>query len=344
MSNVIPEPLDVNTPDGFSAALAAKLGGDPNAPVPGPSGSDPTAPAPAAPAVAPAPPAVGDDDFMEVADEWVPLLERYGGDINEVFKALNEAQSTIGRQGNDLGKENADLRRRIEALESGGRPAQAVPLGIITPELEQQLEASFEDHQNPSALMYQIVSAYPGDTNIYEAAIKAWGQTDPFSALRYDQMYRAELEKITSPVVADSTIQDIKQERNLMAAGEAAAVKYPDWATLETVIDKAYARVDASVRSMIVSDDAAQRAAGMDILVQYARVDKAALDAAPASATDPLAASRVAAQVATGSQSGTVGTPDEAAERVKQFKETTFGVPSTSIAAELARQSESHRT
>lgn len=119
----------------------------------------------------------GDLEF-ELEPEVLSILEKYDGDLNKALRALNESQSMIGRQGNELG----DLRQQLTELAGLIQQNQVNPLAYAP--YRNSLD------EDPSALVMEVLdrTAQTGqfDQATYEAAIAAWGEEDPFGAARLD--------------------------------------------------------------------------------------------------------------------------------------------------------------
>lgn len=116
--------------------------------------------------------------YLELDDATQALIDsKYGGDINKALAALPEAQSTIGRQGNEMGA----LRQELEAFRAQLQAdfAAAQPYA--------QWPDEFADTSEQAAALRVIAEqAFDRrDARMFEQALGAWSEADPVSAGLY---------------------------------------------------------------------------------------------------------------------------------------------------------------
>ncbi len=93
------------------------------------------------------------------------LLEKYDGDVDKALVAAAEAQSLVGRQGQEVG----ELRRQLEAVQQSLQQPR-----YDASALAQLIE---DDPAKATTLAYQA-----GDTATAAMALEAWKEADPFAA------------------------------------------------------------------------------------------------------------------------------------------------------------------
>lgn len=116
--------------------------------------------------------------YLELDDATQALIDsKYGGDINKALAALPEAQSTIGRQGNEMGA----LRQELEAFRAQLQAdfAAAQPYA--------QWPDEFADTSEQAAALRVIAEqAFDRrDAQTFDQALRAWSEADPVSAGLY---------------------------------------------------------------------------------------------------------------------------------------------------------------
>lgn len=104
------------------------------------------------------------DIVLELTPELESLLEKYDGDLGKALTALQDSQSLIGRQGNELG----DVRKELEALrlQLENQPVQQP----WTP-YENDLD------ENPQGLVMEALDR--GDGVTMTKALRAWASLGP---------------------------------------------------------------------------------------------------------------------------------------------------------------------
>ncbi len=108
-----------------------------------------------------------------------PFFTKYGGDPEAALKALEESQSMIGRQGQELG-ELRRLQERQDLLEQQLKQQQEVQ----QPESNNIDWGALIEHDPAQAA--QMAYQY-ADAGALQAAVDAWGEEDPFQAAMFAQ-------------------------------------------------------------------------------------------------------------------------------------------------------------
>lgn len=116
--------------------------------------------------------------YLELDDDTQALIDnKYGGDVNKALAALVPAQSTIGRQGNELG----ELRKQIEDGLNGIRRdlVAAQPYPDLPDEFAEPSEA---------ALQYRAIAELAfqrEDVDTFGSIVDAWIEVDPLGGNTY---------------------------------------------------------------------------------------------------------------------------------------------------------------
>lgn len=178
---------DVNTDDGFAAALEGMGlppdGGDPDAAEPNEGDS------PAGDAGTEQP--GGDTSEESVDPEVAAFLAKYGGDEKAALKAAVEAQSVIGRQGQELGQlrtEQAKLQGQVEALLA--QPRQSGP--VLSNEQITEVATSRVEELGYTAAAAEAanVGHSTGDERAYKSIMEQWMIEDPAAAMDFNTDFR----------------------------------------------------------------------------------------------------------------------------------------------------------
>lgn len=209
-------------PDEFDEALAAKLAAfdseeEPETPAEETVEEEPEAPEEAA-----------EEQARDDQGRFLPkfndpdvksYVEKFGGDINQALRSAVEAQSLIGRQGQELG-ELRSLRQEIDALrQQVSQPTSAVPSNA-----QDLLE------EDPGVLAQWAFEHDRAD--IYEQAMDAWFDLQPRQAARFEQSImlgeierrmESRIQPIAEPIAEQSTAREV------VAAQKALGSKYPDF-------------------------------------------------------------------------------------------------------------------
>jgi hypothetical protein len=172
--------------------------------------------------------------YLELSDEAQRLVdEKYGGDINKALEALPNAQSTIGRQGGELG----DLRRELAEFRA------SVERGQVLSQPYPDLPDEFADPQE-AGMQYRLIAEQAfarEDVDTFSSIVDAWVEVDPLSANTYRDLKILQLQTAlqqTAPAAPQGNPQDI------VNAGVAKVKEeYPQMATPEF-----QAELDAEIR------------------------------------------------------------------------------------------------
>ena len=197
------------------------------------------------------------DIVLETDDEAIlSLLEKYDGDVIAALKGATEAQSTIGRQGNEL----AELRRLAETVEQMRDQMNRPQFHGYTQNVD----------DNPAGLVQEVLqrAAITGefDEQTYETAIQAWGEEDPLSAARLDARVAMARE------VADQAVAAPQEEASSFESEmQALKVKYPDIATHLPAIQEMAAERPLMAQALQPGGDPRTRAQALEDLYMLAR-------------------------------------------------------------------------
>jgi len=357
-------PQDVNSQTGFEAALAAR-GLGPMAPLE-PEGEDPDRFAPtvedlpgdeAPEAEAPAPEA-GEVEPQEPEQDpaVAAFLAQHEGDAEAaLLAALQErdnAQSLIGRQGNELGDLRDTVARLEGRLDEQQAYAQQGPLPEpVSDELTASLETMFEE-QGPANAMNWLAENRP---DLIETGINVWSEQDPFSAGRFAARYdnflleeEAMAAQAEEPQQQGDPILDQMRAREQFsmlteAARQQLNVDDASWPTVREHVVPAFNDEATSplIKNAIISPDPGTQLEGMKAIVQLAQgravqAQSAAQQAADAAAAQEAEQRKLAATVTSGSLRPAVpeGKSLEemtSEERISLFKQSLLAPPSTSV-------------
>ncbi len=116
-----------------------------------------------------------DGIVIELDDDLQAILEKYDGDFGKALRALNESQSMIGRQGNELGDLRRELQEMRQAMQQGFQQAPQQPqyVGPYTNSID----------EDPRGLVMEALER--GDGVTMEKALRAWGDYEPFEAATF---------------------------------------------------------------------------------------------------------------------------------------------------------------
>lgn len=137
-------------------------------------------------------------------------IEKFGGDISQALRSAVEAQSLIGRQGQELGELRA-LRQEMEAIRQQISSTPAAPAAL--PSNTQEL---LED--DPGTLAQWAFEN--GRQDVYDQAMDAWFELAPRQASRFEQavlmgemqrQMESRIEPIATPLAEQSAAREIVQ-------------------------------------------------------------------------------------------------------------------------------------
>lgn len=365
-----PPEENVNSDAGFEAAIARKAGTTDQLEEHGSSavstsvkdGLEVGPPAPFAPAVADT--GEGEEDTptgdapaggtAQVENpELAALIEKNGGDPVAALAELNErftnAQSLIGRQGNDLGQlrnEMAELRGMIAEQRASATAPQAVVASA------DDVAEWVTDQGGASVALW---AAQQGDDALVERVIKEWAKQaelegeSTFEALAFRQDWkeyqREQRAAATAPAPVanepDPWVQSKKQQEQFGGVLETLQQESSDWEQFSPHLMAALEKLPAPVLAMISSPNPAESLEGARIAADKARIIAGTVTAAGGLATqaanDAATARKTAAQVTTGSlrPAVTEQTPlneeEASAKRVAAFKAALLSTETTSV-------------
>lgn len=215
-----------------------------------------------------------DELIFELDDpDVLGYLDKYDGDVAKALKAATEAQSLIGRQGEELGntrKENESLQEvvaQLKALEDRLQ-YQSVPYRN-------------DSDDNPQGLIQEVLerASQTGhfDDATYEAAIQSWGLEDPFGAARFDAQVAVARQQ------AEAAVQEPPATGPDALAGEIEAFKgrHPDYQQMLPAIQELAAQRPLLGRSLY-EGSAQERAQALQDLYDLAKSRTAASDTSTA--------------------------------------------------------------
>ena len=282
------------------------------------------------------------------------LLEQHGGDPEAALEALiterENAQSLIGRQGNQLGELRSELdqlKGYVEAL--GSQPEPRADLPLVNDDIVEGLE-SLQEQRGTRGMMDWVIENRP---DLIETAEQVWAAEDPVMAAGFRarrEAFQILGEREQAPAqVSDPVIESMRAERALGNTIDQAradlGISEQDWPAVRDHITAVFEdeNTPSLIKNAVVSTDPEQQLEGMKNLMQVARSRAAAAataDAttqATAAAAEQAADRKKAATVVTGAlrPSGVAQpAPGEqtSEERKSAFKEALLKTEVTSVA------------
>lgn len=164
----------------------------------------------------------GDDELtVEMSPEVQSYLDKYDGDLSKALRAAAEAQSLIGRQGNELG----DVRRELDELrevvqyQEFQRTSQPQPYQTYLPDPEEAEEEEMAAAY--ASLAHEALDR--SDAETLQRSVEAWKDYDPFGASVFvsqlqAHVYERALHEATATRGPDELAQGMEQLKE----------KYPD--------------------------------------------------------------------------------------------------------------------
>lgn len=286
--------------------------------------------------------------------ELASLLERHEGDVNAALAAAlqerREAQSLIGRQGNELGQERQarqELAERLARLEGRleAQPQAAAPQ-IVDERTAEYIDNLIADKGGHAALQWAIGQQNP---QLIEATIDSWLLEDPAEAtpikVRYEvnkALYERDREQgQQDKPQPDQFVEQLRAERQMHSAMETVrkSMNETEWGVVRehlvpTLEDDSTSEL---VKDAVVSQDQDTQIKGIKALVQIARGRAVAAATSQATQTRQaeVKAQKLAAQVATGSQRPVAqrqpGDEMSTEERIKRFHDLLMSTETTSV-------------
>jgi hypothetical protein len=283
------------------------------APAEEPEGEEPEATPEAEPEVEPEPepepepeaPAA-EVDYIELAPETEEYLAKYGGDVNEALKAAANAQSLIGRQGNELGEVRQELNELREALMQQQQYQAPQPYRTILPDPEEadeeELIAAY------SSIAHEAIER--ADAATLQQAVEAWGELQPFQASQF--LSRLQQQAYVNELAA---LQAQDTGNALAAQMEELQQRHPDLASRVEEIGQEAQRSPALGRLLREDVDPATRANALEELYlrvanrQTSETSQQALRRVAVKQSEEARRARQGAQVASSGR-GSVAEPD----------------------------------
>lgn len=156
--------------------------------------------------------------FLDLTPETELLLDKYGGDLNKALQALNESQSLIGRQGNELG----DIRRELEAMRSDMQTRASQPA------LQWPDEDDLPEEAVPKLRRIAEAAFTNADAATFDNALSQWGEFDELGVETYKML------KATQVLALQQQDQtQTRDEPTLEAGVDSLVAKYPQLQTTE---------------------------------------------------------------------------------------------------------------
>ena len=293
----------------------------------------------------------GTTDEGEPEDELSPevesLLEKHGGDaeaaLAEAIQRHKNAESLIGRQGNDLGK----LREEIAELRGEVRAQRELAPTAATqeqpPMSNEELEELVAEHGGQQVALW-AVNERP---DLYERVHRIWRVDEPDEATDFRLEYklhqqRLELQKAQAPagVQQDEWVVAQKQQAAINSSLATFASEAADWDTIAPHMTAALEQVPDVIAQMVASEDPQVRLDGISIVADKARILSVGKAQATAKTKELATARKKSATVASGSLrpvSPAAGSEEEitSEERQRRFKEELLKTQTTSVSEGL---------
>lgn len=161
--------------------------------------------------------------YLDLDEETQSLIDqKYGGDLNEFIRAAREAQSIIGRQGNEMGAQRTELEAYKEELRQ--LRAQLIEdFAALQPYPE--FPDEYAEPSEVAATLRQIAEqAFDRrDPQMFQRALTQWEEADPVSAGLYRDLKEMQVQQLQSQAPAaaheaapedtfDSMVQNVRSE------------------------------------------------------------------------------------------------------------------------------------
>lgn len=349
--------LDVNTDVGFEASLARKLGVEVSPEQQARTAAEDTSISSgltteeeSAPPEQPrdeqgrfAPVAQPDEETEEGAapegeqeDPWATVPDPLREEYQRIQRERDEAQSLIGRQGNEVG----ELRQQLARLE-GMVQAQQTPQVQAAPLTDEVLDSWVTEYGGFKAVEAVINDGH--DDRTVERAFATWGEYEPYKAAAARDDYFRALQSTTAeqqqapgldprlePVVREQEARNVTALITQAAGDRAPVLKEHIGAVLE----------DANVPQNLKEDlfDPQRAAGAAQTIIAYAelRAVQTATEQARQRSQEQAREAKLGARVASGSlrpapqRQPSEGT-DDRAERIARFKQMFRETPTTSV-------------
>lgn len=283
-----------------------------------------------------------DEGDGELSPEVQNLLAKHDGNaeaaLAEALERHKNAESLIGRQGNDLGKlreELAELRGEVKAqreLAPAAQQQQAQPLST------EEIEEMIAEHGGQAVALWAVNNR----PDLYDRVHRIWRVDEPDDAADFRLEYklhqqRLELEAARAPAnQPDEWVAAQKQQATINQALAAVSSEAEDWDAIAPHMLAALEQVPQRVAAMIVSTDPEERLDAVRIVADKARILSVGKAAAKTKQTEAATARKKSATVASGSlrPAGKPGGGSEemtSEERQAAFKKALLAEQTTSV-------------
>ena len=146
------------------------------------------------------------------------------GEDNVLEKRLKDKDEYIGRITNELG----ELRKLVEQV---AQPVDKQDFSRIDEDIVENLELA----PQIAARAFQ-----QGDSIAYEKAIRAWGEVDPFGALRFEQQLAAhnmQQQLLAQTAPASEQLAAYNQQRQIEQVTLQVSARIPDFQEVMSTVD-----------------------------------------------------------------------------------------------------------
>ena len=271
------------------------------------------------------------------------VIEQHGGDaaaaLVAALKERDEAQSLIGRQGNEVG----DLRQQLAELKGRFEQAQEhVPAVSPVPFLDAATSEGIENmvaEQGGHATMSWVVENRP---DLIDAVVNSWKVEDPVGAAEFvarKAAYETMSQFQPQAVTPDPILEDLRTEKAIAVALDSAkeGLTEGEWTAIKPFLPDELSKAPQIIQGAIMSPDKDTRQQGINALVQLTK-GRAIAEATAQAKAEQVAASvagKQAAQVATGSlrpvTKGETGEPKTSEEISAAFRDALLATETTSV-------------
>lgn len=297
-------------------------------------------------------PAEGEE--QEVEDEGEPspdvaaLLEKHEGDaeaaLAEALERHKNAESLIGRQGNDLGKlreEIAELRGEVKAQRELAPTAQQQAQPMSSEDLEEMVA----EHGGQAVALWAVNNR----PDLYDRVHRIWRVDEPDDAADFRLEYKLHQQRLELQAAQaaagtqqqpDEWVAAQKQQATINSTLAAVSTEAEDWDTIAPHMLAALEQVPQRVAAMIVSDDPEERLDAVRIVADKARILSVGKAAAATKQKETATARKKSATVASGSlrpvsEPGGGSEEMTSEERQKAFKKALLETQTTSVSEGL---------
>jgi len=246
--------------------------------------------------------------LLELSPEAQSLLDtKYGGDINKMLNAAPEAQSAIGRQGNELGDLRSEVQQLRQEFAAGMSRSQ-----LVWPDEDAEPEDAVRAYRQIADEAFD-----QQDATTFGQAMSAWQEIDPLGNEAWATMKATQVMLANAQENAPGTPEPV----SLADGVEALKATYPQLseAAFQQEVGKELERFPTLQRTF--QDQTASPSERVAALEEAARLVasrqadgdvRKAVRRVAVSTSEEARASRAAARVATG---GGRGKPTESADR-----------------------------